>query len=109
MDLNIGDSVWMLQKVTKSDGRNCWRLVEDRITKITITKTYGRRYFTKSKFYPLDANDIDGNTKIMEESINKGWILTNEIFGLNERTRSHAEKWIEWANSNPDKVVSILN
>lgn len=71
-------------------------------------KTYGRRYFTKSKFYPLDADDIDSNTKIMEESIGKGWILTNEIFGLNDKTRPYAERWVKWANENINKAVSVL-
>lgn len=83
--LNVGDSVGTLQKREK-DGKVFWQLIEDKITKITITKKYGRRYFTKSKFYPLDADDIDSNTKIMEESIGKCWILTNEIFGLNNKT-----------------------
>ena len=91
--LNVGDSVGMLQKREK-DGQVFWRLIEDKITKITITKTYGRRYFTKSKFYPLDADDIDSNTKIMEESIGKDWILINEIFGLNDKTRPYAEELI---------------
>ena len=105
--LNVGDSVGTLQKREK-DGKVFWRLIEDKITKITLTKTYGRRYFTKSKFYPLDADDIDSNTKNMEESIGKNWILTNEIFGLNDKTRPHAERWVKWANENIDKTVSIL-
>lgn len=105
--LNVGDSVGMLQKREK-DGKVFWRLIEDKITKIAITKTYSRRYFTKSKFYPLDADDIDSNTKIMEESIGKDWILTNEIFGLNDKTRPYAERWVKWANENIDKAVSVL-
>lgn len=106
--LNVGDSVGMLQKREK-DGNKFWELIEDKINKITITKRYGRRYFTKSKFYPLDADDIDCNTEIMENSIGKGWILTNEIFGLNEKTRPHAERWVKWANENPDKALGVLD
>lgn len=106
--LNVGDSVGMLQKREK-DGKKFWKLVEDKINKITITKRYGRRYFTKSKFLPLDADDIDSNTEIMEESIGKNWILTHEIFGLNDKTRTHAERWAEWANENLDKAVSIIS
>lgn len=105
--LNVGDSVGMLQKIEK-DGEVFWRLIEDKINKITITKTYGRRYFTKSKFYPLDADDIDSNTKIMEESIDKNWILINETFGLNDKTRPYAERWVKCANENIDKAVSGL-
>ena len=105
--LNVGDSVGILQKREK-DGKVFWKLIEDKINKITITKTYGRRYFTKSKFYPLDADDIDSNTKIMEESIDKNWILINEIFGLNDKTRPHVERWVKWANDNMDTAASIL-
>ena len=106
--MNIGDSVGEIYKRTPKDGEEYWELIEDKINKITITKKYGRRYFTKSKFYPLDADDVDNNTREMEESIGKGYILTNEIFGLNERTRFYAERWIEWANKNMDKAVGIL-
>lgn len=106
--MNIGDSVGMLRKVEK-DGKEVWQLVEDKITKITITKRFGRRYFTKSRFYPLDADDVDSNTKLMEEAIGKGYIITREIFGLNEKTRPFAEGWLKWANENMDKAVSILD
>lgn len=104
--MNIGDSVGMIRKVEK-DGKEFWQLVEDKINKITITKKAGRRYFTKSKFYPLDADDIDSNTKLMEEAIGKGYIITREIFGLNNKTRPFAENWVQWANENMDKAVSI--
>lgn len=104
--MNIGDSVGMIRKVEKN-GKEFWQLVEDKITKITITKKAGRRYFTKSKFYPLDADDIDSNTKLMEEAIDKGYIITREIFGLNNKTRPFAENWVQWANENMDKAVSI--
>lgn len=67
--LNIGDDVW--------------ELIEDKINKITITKKNGRRYFTRKKFYPLDAEEVDDNTKDMEECVGKGYIITKEVFGLN--------------------------
>jgi hypothetical protein len=104
--LNIGDSVGMIQKVSKN-GVETWRLVEDKINKIDITKKYGRRYHVKSKFYPLDAEDIDSNTEMMEDAVNKGYIFTSEVFGLNDITRSFAERWIKWANENPDKIGGI--
>lgn len=102
--LNIGDHVGQLN--TDSSGK--WVLYEDKINKITITKKYGRRYFTKSVFYPLDADDVDNNTKEMEESIGRGYILTREVFGLNNKTRLHAERWIRWANKNPDKASGLI-
>ena len=56
LQLNVGDSVGQLydNQITGN-----WKLIEDKINKITITKKYGRRYFTKSKFYPLDADDVE--------------------------------------------------
>ena len=106
MQLNVGDSVGAIYKRNKS-GQDYWELVEDQINKITLTKKYGRRYFTKSQFYPLDANDVDNNTKVMEKSIGRGYILTSEVFGLNDKTRSYAERWVKWANENMDKAVPI--
>ena len=106
MQLNVGDSVGAIYKRNKS-GQDYWELVEDQINKITLTKKYGRRYFTKSQFYPLDANDVDNNTKVMEKSIGPGYILTSEVFGLNDKTRSYAERWVKWANENMDKAVPI--
>lgn len=91
MKLNVGDLVGAIYKRTKH-GKELWELVEDQINKITLTKKYGRRYFTKSQFYPLDADDIDNNTKILEESIGKGYILTYEVFGLNDKTKPYAER-----------------
>lgn len=107
LQLNVGDSVGGIYKKSKN-GEDFWELIEDKINKITITKKYGRRYFTKSKFYPLDADDVDNNTKEMEESIGQGYIIVREVFGLNNNTRSYAERWIEWANENKDKAVGLI-
>lgn len=106
--LNVGDSVGAIYKKSR-DGNEFWELVEDKINKITITKKYGRRYFTKSRFYPLDADDVDSTTSMMEDAIGKGYIFTSEVFGLNEKTRPFAENWVKWANENMDKAVSILD
>ena len=108
MQLNVGDSVGGIYKKSKN-GEDFWELVEDKINKITITKKYGRRYFTKSRFNPLDADDVDSNTDMMEDAIGKGYIITREVFGLNDKTRSYAERWIKWANENKDKAVSVLD
>ena len=101
MQLNVGDSVGQINKTSSGE----WKLYEDKINKITITKKYGRRYFTKSVFYPLDADDIDNNTKDMEESIGQGYILTKEVFGLNDKPRPFAENWAKRANQDKDKVA----
>ena len=105
--MNIGDTVGGLY-IRERNGKNEWVLIEDKIQKITITKKYGRRYFTKSKFMPLDADAVDSNTEMMEEAIGKGYIITGEVFGLNDKTRPFAENWVKWVNDNMDKAVSIL-
>lgn len=106
--LSIGDSVGGIFKKSK-DGKEFWELVEDKINKVDITKKYGKRYHVRKRFYPLDAEDVDSNTKIMEEAVNQGYIITREIFGLNDITRPFAERWIKWANENPDKVVGLVS
>lgn len=105
--LNVGDSIGQLCKKTDSEGKEHWILLEDQIKKIEITKRHSR-YVTKSKFYPLDTEDVDTNTREMEDAIGQGYILTNECFGLNEKTRPFAERWLQWANQNMDKAVGIL-
>ncbi len=106
-DLHLGDSVGYIGKAIKN-GIEQWILTEDKITKIDQTKKYGERYHTKSKFYPLDVEDVDSNTKIMEKAVGKGYILTREVFGINDITRPFAENWIKWANENMNKAVSVL-
>lgn len=103
--LKVKDSVGGIYKRTK-DGKEEQYLLEDTINKIVETKN-GRKYYTKSKFRPLDADDIDDNTEIQENA--KGYIITKEVFGLNDITRPIAEKWIEWANENMDKAVGIVS
>ena len=90
--LNVGDYVGQINK----DSSGVWKLYKDKINKITTTKKYGRRYFTKTVFRPLDADDVDNNTKDMEESIGKGYIIVREVFGLNDKTEPYAERWIKW-------------
>ena len=105
MQLNVGDSVGQINKTSAGE----WKLYEDKIDKITVTKKHGRRYFTKSVFYPLDADGVDYNTKDMEDAIGKGYIIVREVFGLNDKTRPFVERWIKWANENKNKAVSILD
>lgn len=101
--LKVGDSVGGIYKRNK-DGIEEWYLLEDKINKIVENKS-GKKYYTKSKFRPLDAEDVDEDTETQEQA--NGYILTKTVFALNDITRSKAEKWVEWANSNIDKAVSI--
>ncbi|MBU5331761.1 hypothetical protein KQI61_06090 [Anaerocolumna aminovalerica] len=98
--MKVGDTVGGIYKGNK-DGVDEWFLREDKINKIVELKS-GRKYYTKSKFYPLDADDVDSNTEMQEKA--EGYIITREVFGLNDITRPKAEKWIKWANENMDAV-----
>lgn len=102
--LKVGDLVGGIYKRIKN-GLEEWYLHEDKINKIVSLKS-GRRYHTKSKFRPLDADDVDSNTELQEKA--NGYILTKEVFWLNDITRPKTEEWIKWANKNLDKAVSIL-
>lgn len=102
--LKVGDAVGGIYKESKG-GKEEWVLREDKINKI-VENSRGKKYYTKSKFHPLDADDVDSNTEIQEKG--EGYILTREVFWLNDTTRPKAEKWVEWANENMDKAVSIL-
>jgi hypothetical protein len=98
--LKVGDSVGGIYKKS-GIGKDEWYLCEDKINKIVELKS-GRKYYTKSKFHPLDADDIDSNTKMQEEA--KDFIIVREVFGLNDVTRPKLENWVIWANLNPDKL-----
>lgn len=104
-NLKVGDSVGMICKVLLFSGDEEWRLLEDKITRIIESKK-GRRYYTKSKFLPLDADDVDLNTEMQCELT--GCILTKEVFGLNEITRLKAEEWVILANEHKYEELGIL-
>lgn len=106
--LQIGDNIGAIYEKCTFDGVKSWCLREDKIIKVSQTRE-GWKYYTKSKFRPLYADDIDSNTRMMEDAIGKGYIITKEVFGLNDKTRPFAERWVEWANRNKDKAVSILD
>lgn len=103
--LKVGDSVGGIYKKSK-DGVKQWYLCEDKINKIVELKS-GKKYYTKSQFHPLDAEEVDDNTCQQEKA--EGYILTKSVFGLNEITRPKAEKWVEWANENMDKAVGLIS
>jgi uncharacterized protein YuzE len=100
--LKVGDYVG---GIYKKHGTEEWYLHEGKVNKIVELKS-GKKYYTKSGFNPLDAEDVDDNTEIQEKA--EGYIITKEVFGLNDITRPKAENWIKWANENLDKAVSIM-
>lgn len=105
--LKIGDSVGSICKYTIGlDGKSEYKLRESKINKIVENK-FGKKYYTQNNFYPLDCEEVDSNTKMFEEA--EGFILVETVVGLNEVTRVRAERWVEWANKNPDKIDKLFS
>lgn len=101
----VGDSLGALYQFENKEQGKHWRLVEDKISKIVMLKS-GTKYYTKARFRPLDVEEVDYNTELQEEA--DGYVLTKEVFCLNDNTRPKVEAWVEWANLNKDKALSIF-
>ena len=102
--MKVGEYIGGLYKRVLPDGKEEWVLHESKITKI-VQNSKGTKVYSKG-FYPLDVDEIESNTKIMEDADN--YILVREVVLLNEIVRPKYERWLKWANENPDKVKSIL-
>ena len=85
--MNIGDSVGGLY-LRERDGKDEWVLIEDKITKITITKREGRRYFTKSKFRPLYADDVDSEEY---DFFKKIWLMCDKVCSTKDNAKTDGE------------------
>lgn len=96
-----GDMVGFISKVLfdMKGNENYWRLTEGKVKSITINSR-GRR-IKADHFYTLDADEIESNTKWMEET--EGLVLVTEPFLLTDKLKERANKWIEQENaSNPE-------
>lgn len=103
-NMNVGDFIGGLYKKTSADGVEQWYLSEGKITKI-VQNSRGTKVYSK-RFYPLDIEEIEDNTEMMRKA--NGWILTREVVLLEPDIRDKCERWVKWANENPDKAVSCL-
>lgn len=101
--IKVGDTIEMLNNGKWADGTEGWKLLECPIKRITQTKRGTKVY--SDRFYPLDLEDIESNTDIMQDA--QGWIFTKEVMLLTPEIRAKCERWIEWANSNPEKVMPL--
>lgn len=101
--IKVGDTIGMLNNGKWADGTEGWKLLECPIKRITQTKRGTKVY--SDRFYPLDLEDIESNTDIMQDA--QGWIFTKEVMLLTPEIRAKCERWIEWANSNPGKVMPL--
>lgn len=101
--IKAGDIIGGLYDGKWADGTEGWKLLECPIKRITQTKRGTKVY--SDRFYPLDLEDIESNTDIMQDA--QGWIFTKEVMLLTPEIRAKCERWIEWANSNPEKVMPL--
>ena len=95
-----GDSIGGIYK--KDNGK--WYLYEGKITSVRIGKNRAKIY--SRGYYPLDYEDVMSNNDILLNG--KNIMLVREVLWLTDEVRARVEAWIEWANANPDKAVSIL-
>lgn len=102
--MKVGDSIGGLYKKTKPDGTEMWELSEGKITKI-VQNSRGTKIYSK-RFYPIEIEEIEDNTKVMASA--DGWINTREVVWLTPEIRRKCERWVEWANNNPEKAVSLI-
>lgn len=103
--MKVGDCIGGLYKKTLQDGSEIWELLEGKITKI-VQNSRGTKVYSK-RFYPIDKEEIEDNTTLMADA--DGWILTREVVLLTPEIRSKCERWIQWANENPDKAVGLIS
>lgn len=102
--IKVGDAIGMLEEGKWADGTEGWKLLKCPIKRIVQSKRGTKVY--SDRFYPLDLEDIESNTEIMPDT--QGWILTKEVMLLTPEIRAKCEKWVEWANSNPEKVMPAI-
>ena len=103
--MKVGDSIGGLYTKVFTDGSRVWELCEGKITKI-VQNSKGTKVYSK-RFYPLDIQEIEDATKVMEEA--DGWINTREVVWLKPELREKCERFVEWANANPDKAVGLIS
>lgn len=92
-EIKLGDTVGLVGKVlfNMKDGReNYWKLSEGKVRAITLNRK-GRRV-KADRFYTLDAEEVEENTRWMLES--ERLILTGEPFILTDELRQRVEAWI---------------
>lgn len=101
----VGDKIGYIQEFSR-DGKTEWKLMEGRVTSIRMNKNDIVVRVPKLFTRPLDADSLGFNTEDMEKA--EGYILVREPFVLNDITKPKAERWVTWANENPEQVKSIL-
>ena len=101
----VGESIGALYKKDSPDGKKIWYLCEGKVTKI-VQNSRGTKVHSK-RFYPIDLEEIETNTELMKDA--DGYILTREVFLLTPEIREKCERWVKWANENPDKAVGLIS
>ena len=97
LTVKLGDAIGLINKVLfnmRDDRTNYWQLSEGKVKSITLNRK-GRRV-KADRFYTLDADEIEINTKWMLET--ERLILTGEPFILTDELRKRVEGWIEREN-----------
>lgn len=87
------DTIGFISRRRDADGNETFKLIEAKVKRVVIGKTKISVY-TK-EFYPLDAEEIESNTKMIDTS--KGILLVGEPFilkdGLSDYYKAVVEHW----------------
>lgn len=97
--LKVGDIVGGIYPNTIC-GKTVWYLEEDEIVKVVQSKN-GGKYHVRSKFRPLDIEEVDDNTQIAKDF---DMVFSREVFHLNKITRKLAEEYVGYMNQNHANV-----
>ena len=66
-----------------------------------VTYPSGSKYYSNGLYKPVSSKEVDPNTEQMETS---DLIFLDEIFVLTDITKPKAERWVKWANEDPERV-----
>lgn len=93
-----GNTIAIISK-SNTSGKEYWELIESKITGVKITDSGKKIYYPESKFYPMNADEVDLSTDIMGKAIDRNCILVNDFFWLKSSMRYFIEKWIKLENN----------
>ena len=93
------DTIGCILRHKDSEGNETFKFIEAKVKRVSIGKTKTSVY-TK-EFYPLDAEEIESNTKMIDTS--KGFLLVDEPFLLKEGDSNYFKAVVEHWNTHGAK------
>ena len=101
MNITIEDKIGYISRSKDSNDKENFRFIEAKIKKIVVGKTKTSIY--SDKFYALDADEIESNTKILHK--NNELMLVEEPFITSPEYSDHCCKVIDYWNEHGAKSI----